>query len=94
LIVSYEAFKDKNYRKQIRVSRIETAIDHLQREITMYLVAVNEKTNADSIVQKIPALLHTVNDIEKIGDFTEEVNRILNYQITAQKTPLFNVSPR
>lgn len=88
LVVSYEAFKDKSYKKQIRVSRIEAAIDHLQREVTMYLVAVNEKTNADDIIQKIPALLHTVNDIEKIGDFTEEVNRILNYQITAQKVPL------
>lgn len=88
LMVSYEAFKDKSYKKQIRVSRIESAIDHLQREVTMYLVAVNERTNADSIVQKIPALLHTVNDIEKIGDFTEEVNRILNYQITSQKNPL------
>jgi len=88
LVVSYEAFKDKNYKKQIRVSRIEAAIDHLQREITMYLVAVNERTNADSIIKKIPALLHTVNDIEKIGDFTEEVNRILNYQISSQKNPL------
>ncbi|MCB5261624.1 MAG: Na/Pi cotransporter family protein [Candidatus Cloacimonetes bacterium] len=88
LVVSYEAFKDKSYKKQIRVSRIEAAIDQLQREITLYLVAVNEKTNADDIIQKIPALLHTVNDIEKIGDFTEEVNRILNYQITAQKVPL------
>ena len=88
LVVSYEAFKDKNYRKQVRISKIEAAIDHLQREITLYLVAVNERTNADEIIQKIPALLHTVNDIEKIGDFTEEVNRILNYQITAQKIPL------
>lgn len=88
LIISYEAFKDKNYKKQIRLSRIESAIDHLQREITRYLVAVNERTNADIIIQKIPALLHTVNDIEKIGDFTEEVNRILNNQITAQKKPL------
>ncbi|PKN74035.1 MAG: Na/Pi cotransporter II-related protein [Candidatus Cloacimonetes bacterium HGW-Cloacimonetes-3] len=88
LVVSYEAFKDKNYKKQIRVSRIETAIDYLQREITLYLVAVNEKTNADDIVQKIPALLHTVNDIEKLGDFTEDINNILNYQITAQKVPL------
>jgi phosphate:Na+ symporter len=35
-------------------------------------VAVNERTNADDIIQKIPALLHTVNDIEKIGDFTEK----------------------
>lgn len=88
LTVSYEAFKDKNYKKQIRVSKIEDAIDNLQREITRYLVAVNERTNAESIVTKIPALLHTVNDIEKIGDFTEEINRILNYQIVGQKTPL------
>jgi phosphate:Na+ symporter len=88
LVVSYEAFKDKNYKKQIRVSKIEAAIDSLQREVTLYLVAVNERTNADDIIQKIPALLHTVNDIEKIGDYTEEVNRILNYQITTQKLPL------
>jgi phosphate:Na+ symporter len=32
LIVSYEAFKDKSYKKQIRVSKIEAAIDSLQRE--------------------------------------------------------------
>jgi phosphate:Na+ symporter len=88
LVVSYEAFKDKNYKKQVRISKIESAIDHLQREVTLYLVAVNEKTNADDIIQKIPALLHSVNDIEKIGDFTEEINRILNYQVPAQKNPL------
>jgi phosphate:Na+ symporter len=88
LHVSYEAFRDKSYKKQIRVSRIEAAIDHLQREITRYLVAVNERTNAQIIIQKIPALLHSVNDIEKTGDFTEEVNRILNYQIPAQKVQL------
>ena len=88
LLTAYEAFKDKNYKKQIRVSRIEGGIDNLQREITLYLVAVNEKTNADDIIQKIPALLHSVNDIEKLGDFMEDVNKILNYQVTSQKVPL------
>jgi len=88
LMTAYEAFRDKNYKKQGKVARIETAIDNLQKEITLYLVAVNEKTNADDIIQKIPALLHSVNDIEKIGDFTEEVNRILNDQIHAPKLPL------
>jgi phosphate:Na+ symporter len=88
LLMSYQAFKDKNYKKQIKVSRIEAAIDNLQREITLYLVAVNEKTNADDIIQKIPALLHSVNDIEKLGDFMEEINSILNNQIASQKTAL------
>lgn len=88
LMVSYEAFRDHNYRKQDRVNKIEAAIDHLQREITRYLVAVNERTNAETIILKIPALLHTVNDIEKMGDFSEEVNRILNTQVPTQKNPL------
>jgi phosphate:Na+ symporter len=88
LNVSYEAFREKNFKKQERVTRIEAAIDHLQQEITRYLVSVNERTNADSIIKKIPALLHTVNDIEKIGDFTVDVNHILNYQIPLQRNGL------
>lgn len=88
LLVTYQAFKEKDYKKHMRVSRIEKAIDNLQKEITLYLVAVNEKTNAPDIIHKIPALLHTVNDIEKIGDFTEEMNNILNEQIITQKHQL------
>ena len=86
--ISFEAFKDRNYKKQVRVSRVEAAIDQLQKEITVYLVAVNEKTNSEDIIIKIPALLHTVNDIEKLGDYTQEINRILNYQIIDQGAPL------
>lgn len=86
--ISYEAFKDRNYKKQVRVSRVESAIDQLQKEITVYLVAVNEKTNSEDIIIKIPALLHTVNDIEKLGDYTLEINQILNYQIMDQGAPL------
>lgn len=88
LLISYQAFKDKDYKKQLRVSRIEKGIDNLQREITLYLVAVNEKTKAEDIIHKIPALLHSVNDIEKIGDFTEQINKILNEQMISQKHQL------
>ncbi|MDZ4121185.1 MAG: Na/Pi cotransporter family protein, partial [Candidatus Cloacimonadaceae bacterium] len=87
LSMSYSAFKEKNYRKQKNVSKIESGIDNLQKEITLYLVAVNDKSNVDSITKKIPALLHTVNDIEKLGDYTEEINKILNEQILGQKVP-------
>lgn len=85
--LAYSAYKEKNYRKQKGVARLESGIDNLQREITLYLVAVNDKTNSDSITKKIPSLLHTVNDIEKLGDYTEEINRILNDQILGQKAP-------
>jgi phosphate:Na+ symporter len=88
LSTTYEAFKDKNYKKQQSIHRIEVAIDNLQREITKYLIAVNERTNSEIIIKKIPALLHTVNDIEKAGDLTEEANYILNELIPSQNNNL------
>ncbi len=86
--LSFEAYTEKNYKKQNRVAKIENAIDSLQKEITLYLVAVNERTNSDLVIQKIPALLHTVNDIEKLGDYTEEINKILNIQIRGARESL------
>ncbi|MBM4404172.1 MAG: Na/Pi cotransporter family protein [Candidatus Cloacimonetes bacterium] len=85
LELSMQAFIEKNYRKQTMIHRIENSIDHLQREITLYLIAVNEYNNNESITKKIPALLHTVNDLEKLGDYSETINKILNDQILSQK---------
>ncbi len=85
--MAFSAYREHSYKKQKAVSKIESGIDNLQKEITLYLVAVNDRTNSDSITKKIPALLHTVNDIEKLGDYTEEINKILNEQINGQKVP-------
>ena len=88
LILAYEAYTERNYKKQNRVAKIENAIDSLQKEITLYLVAVNERTNSEIVIKKIPALLHTINDIEKLGDYTEEINKILNIQIRGARENL------
>ncbi|MEF3694166.1 MAG: Na/Pi cotransporter family protein [Candidatus Cloacimonadota bacterium] len=88
VILSYEAYNEKNYRKQAKVPVIESAIDSLQKEITLYLVSLNERCNSDNVIRKIPSLLHTVNDIEKLGDYALELNNILNTQILGQRTAL------
>jgi phosphate:Na+ symporter len=90
LEVSMDAFITKNYRKSERIEKVEKAIDQLQKEITHYLVEINEHSRMDEVNRKIPALLHTVNDIEKLGDFAEQINKILNMQILSQKTPFFH----
>jgi phosphate:Na+ symporter len=90
LEVSMDAFITKNYRKSEKVEKIEQAIDQLQKEVTHYLVDINEHSRMDEVNRKIPALLHTVNDIEKLGDFAEQINKILNMQILSQKTPFFH----
>jgi len=86
--LSYEAYNEKNYRKQAKVPVIESAIDSLQKEITLYLVSLNERCNSDNVIRKIPSLLHTVNDIEKLGDYALELNNILNTQIMGQRNSL------
>ena len=89
LEISMDSYLNKNYRKQEKIHKLENAIDHLQKEITLYLVAVNEQTNSQDIAKKIPSLLHTVNDIEKLGDHAEQVNEILNNQILSQKESFY-----
>ncbi len=86
--LSYEAYSEKNYRKQAKVPVIESAIDSLQKEITLYLVSLNERCHSDIVIRKIPSLLHTVNDIEKLGDYALELNNILNTQILGQRNTL------
>ncbi|MCL2063140.1 MAG: Na/Pi cotransporter family protein [Candidatus Cloacimonetes bacterium] len=85
LETSMELFNTSNYRDQEKIEKIENAIDHLQAEITLYLVALNERSNSKLIAEKIPSLLHAVNDVERIGDYAEHINEILNVQILGIK---------
>ncbi len=82
-----QLYKEKNYRKIEKIDQIENAIDNLQKEITFYLVKINEKSNTDTVTKKIPSLLHTVNDIERLGDHAVQLSNILNHQILSQKVP-------
>jgi len=84
LELSMDSYITKSYKNQERIEKIENAIDHLQREVTLYLVAVSERSTSRRVSQKIPSLLHSINDIEKLGDFAEQINNILNNQILAQ----------
>ncbi len=87
--MSMHLYLERNYRKIENIDKIENAIDNLQREITLYLVAISEKSVSDSIAKKIPPLLHTVNDIEKLGDHAVQISEILHNQILSQKVPFF-----
>lgn len=55
------------------VYRVEKNIDYLNREITNYLVHLNQSTLPIDDVMSIGSLFHVVNDIERIGDHAENV---------------------
>lgn len=69
-----DAFFGKNTEKAEQVYGVEKKLDFLCKEITDYLVKINQKEQlplADSV--RIGALFHVVNDVERIGDHAENI---------------------
>ncbi len=62
---------DASYLKSVPV--LEEGLDHLQREITHYLVELARRSLTTVQSEQLPVLLHTVNDIERIGDHAENI---------------------
>jgi phosphate:Na+ symporter len=62
---------EPSLEEQIR--RRETTIDMLQKEITQYLVEASERNLDSSDAETLPVLLHSVNDVERIGDHAENI---------------------
>ncbi|HUV66862.1 MAG TPA: Na/Pi cotransporter family protein [Sedimentisphaerales bacterium] len=50
------------------VRSLEDFIDMMQLEITSYLTALSQRNLSDQVSIELPVLLHTVNDLERIGD--------------------------
>lgn len=82
-------FLENDRRVLDNVSKEEEAIDNLQKEITAYLVQLTQKPLNNEESQTIPVLLHSVNDIERMGDHAENIMELAHRKID-QKTPFTN----
>ena len=68
------------------VRRKEDLVDHLQKEITQYLVEISERNLEKDEAETIPVLLHSVNDVERVGDHAINILEISERKID-QKLP-------
>ncbi len=66
-------FFNRNIKQLGKVRKEEDAIDNLQREITQYLVELSQRNLTREESEEIPVLLHSVNDIERVGDHAENL---------------------
>ncbi len=63
-----EAFFTQDRRFFERVRQKEDAIDNLQNRITQYLIKISRRDLGPQESNELPVLIHSVNDVERIGD--------------------------
>ncbi|MBU0759681.1 MAG: Na/Pi cotransporter family protein [Candidatus Omnitrophica bacterium] len=66
-------FFDKEPKFFNKVRKKEDAIDNLQVEITNYVVKISQHSLTPEESERLPVLLHSVNDVERIGDHAENL---------------------
>ena len=70
---------DKKALKPIH--NIEHAVDTLQSEITQYLIEISQKDLQPEESEALPVLMHSANDIERIGDHAENIKELAEQKI-------------
>ena len=67
----YFSGANSNYAESVR--KREKTIDRLQKEITAYLVELSRQDLTPDESTLIPVLVHAVNDVERVGDYSEDL---------------------
>ncbi|MBN1883894.1 MAG: Na/Pi cotransporter family protein [Candidatus Krumholzibacteriota bacterium] len=80
-------FFDGAIELERKVHRKEDAVDNLQAEITRYLINISMEGLEREEAEMIPVFIHTVNDIERISDQSENIVE-LGLRLHGQKLPL------
>ena len=62
-----------SFKLRDEIAVIEESVDEMQKYITEYLVQITQSELPIKYSHLIPALLHSVNDLEKVGDYCEDI---------------------
>jgi len=84
---AFQCFQKNDLRLASKVIEGEDAVDNLQKEITQYLVELSRKNLDMDEAEKIPVLLHSVNDVERVSDHAINILELAQRR-TEQNLPL------
>ncbi|MFH1877593.1 MAG: Na/Pi cotransporter family protein, partial [Candidatus Omnitrophota bacterium] len=78
---SVKSFFENDIRIFKSIATMEQAVDTLQSEITQYLVELSQKELEPEQFEELPVLIHSVNDIERIGDHSENIKELVEQKV-------------
>ena len=81
LNLALDTLKTRDLRALQRVREIETTTDEYQTAITHYLVELSRRPLEEEISQELPVFMHSVNDLERVGDHAMNVAEITQTMI-------------
>jgi phosphate:Na+ symporter len=84
---SVKSFLEDDLQELKPVPKYEQAIDNLQSAITQYLIELSQKELTQEESEELPVLIHNVNDIERIGDHSENIMDLAERKVE-KKLPL------
>jgi phosphate:Na+ symporter len=70
---SLEGLMNDDSERLEKVFKDEERVNELQQAITEYLIALSNREVGADVSAKIPALVHCINDVERIGDHAENL---------------------
>ena len=75
------SFFENNVSAVKAVSKMEQVVDNLQSAITQYLVELSQRDLSREVSEELPVLIHSVNDIERIGDHSENIIELVERKV-------------
>jgi len=84
LDLSFNSFMNKDAKPFKLLVELENAIDNLQSEITLYLVDISQHNLEPAQSDELPVWMHSVNDLERIGDHTENIMELTERSIRSK----------
>lgn len=76
-----DSFLENDLKKIDKVLDLETVTDNLQSEITQYIIELSQRNLAPRESRMLPVLIHNVNDLERIGDHSQNLAELTRRKI-------------
>ena len=80
------AFFDNDMKRLENVRKMEGTVDMLQKEITEYCVRISQESITPDISREITSLINMVNNIERIGDHSDNLSKLIERRKTKKLT--------